>query len=188
VVVDPAPAVQTVEEGLTYIREEEKLAHDVYVFLYERWGLQVFQNIAASEQTHTDMVKSLLDAYGLPDPAAGAQPGQFTNPDLQALYDQLTAQGSLSLADALKVGAAVEEIDILDLQARLSGDLPDDVRLVYENLLSGSYNHLASFISTLLRQTGETYVPQYMTAEAYQEALNLAATGGTGGGYQGGRP
>lgn len=109
-----APAAQIPEDGLTYVREEEKLARDVYLFLYDMWGLQVFQNIADSEQTHTDAVKTLLDAYGLTDPAAATQPGEFVNPDLQALYNQLTAQGSLSLADALKVGAAIEEIDILD--------------------------------------------------------------------------
>ncbi len=190
VVSTPTPDSQTTEEGLTYMREEEKLAHEVYVFLYDKWGMQIFQNIAASEQTHTDAVKSLLDAHNLPDPAAEAQPGQFTNANLQALYDQLTAQGSLSLDDALKVGAAVGEIDILDLQARLADDLPADVRLVYENLLSGSYNHLAAFTSSLLRQTGETYAPQYMTLEAYQQALNLANAGGNGNGngYHGGRP
>jgi hypothetical protein len=190
VVSTPAPAPQPLEEGLTYMREEEKLAHDVYIFLYDKWGVQIFQNIAASEQTHTDAVKSLLDAYNLPDPSAEAQPGQFSNANLQALYDQLTTQGSLSLADALKVGAAIEEIDILDLQAHLAGDLPPDVRLAYENLLSGSYNHLAAFTSTLLRQTGETYAPQYMTLEAYQEAINLANAGGNGNGngYHGGRP
>ncbi len=187
-VPESAPAAQTVEDSLAYVREEEKLAHDVYVFLYKKWGVQVFQNIAESEQTHTDTVKSLLATYGLPDPAADLGPGQFTNADLQALYNQLTAQGSQSLAEALKVGAAIEEIDILDLQTRLAGDLPDNIRIAYENLLSGSHNHLSAFTSTLLQQTGETYVPQYMTQEAYEQALGLASAGGNGNGYRGGRP
>jgi hypothetical protein len=56
--------------ALIYVREEEKLAHDVYVTLYTQWGLPVFQNISRSEQTHTDAIKDLLDRYGLPDPAA----------------------------------------------------------------------------------------------------------------------
>ncbi len=55
-------------EGLLYMREEEKLAHDVYVTLYGIWGTPVFQNIANSEQTHTEAVKNLLDIYGLEDP------------------------------------------------------------------------------------------------------------------------
>lgn len=187
---ESAPAAQTVEDSLAYVREEEKLAHDVYVFLYEQWGVQVFQNISESEQVHTDTVKSLLAAYGLPDPAADLGTGQFSNPDLQALYNQLTVQGGQSLTDALKVGAAIEEIDILDLQSRLQSNLPDDVRLAYENLLSGSFNHLAAFTSALERRTGEIYEPQYLTAEAYAEALSLTSAGGNGGGngYRGGRP
>jgi len=44
--------------------------------------------------------------------------GEFTDADLQALYDQLIRQGNESAADALKVGLAIEEIDILDLQER----------------------------------------------------------------------
>lgn len=189
-VVGSAPAAQTTEEGLLYVREEEKLARDVYLFLYDQWNLQVFQNIADSEQTHMNTVKSLLETYGLPDPAADLQAGQFADETLQALYDQLIAQGRLGLSEALKVGAAIEEVDILDLQSRLDSDLPDDVRLAYENLLSGSYNHLAAFTSTLERQTGEIYEPQYLTLEAYEQAISLASIGGygNGNGYRGGRP
>jgi len=188
VVAASIPVDSTDPSGLTYVREEEKLARDIYLFLYEQWGVQVFSNIAESEQMHTDTVKFLLEAYALPDPAADLEAGQFADANLQALYDQLTSQGSLSLADAYKVGAAIEEIDILDLQTRLTGDLPEDVRLAYSNLLSGSYNHLSAFTSTLLRQTGETYTPQYMTQEAYESAIQQADTGGygNGNGYRGG--
>lgn len=181
--------VSSLAESLAYMREEEKLAHDVYMFLYERWGLQIFSNIASSEQNHTSAVQSLLVAYGLPDPAEGLAAGQFTNPELQALYDKLTARGAQSLEEALKVGGAIEEIDILDLQARLQGDLPADVRQVFENLLAGSYNHLAAFSYTFETQTGTAYTPQYLTPQAYAEALAQAsAGGGHGNGYHGGRP
>jgi hypothetical protein len=36
--------------GLAYMREEEKLAHDVYLALYEQWGSTIFRSIASSEQ------------------------------------------------------------------------------------------------------------------------------------------
>lgn len=62
----------------------------------------------------------------------------FTNPDLQALYNNLTARSSQSLAEALKVGAAIEEIDILDLESRLAQTDNTDIQQVYNNLLSGS--------------------------------------------------
>ncbi len=129
--------------SLLYMREEEKLARDVYNALYAVSGQPVFSNIAASEQTHMDAIKVLLDRYGLPDPALG--PGQFSNPDLQALYDQLVAQGSRSLTDALKVGVAIEELDIRDLQTRMDQTDNADIQLVYSRLMIASNNHLQAF-------------------------------------------
>ena len=40
------------EDGLSYMREEEKLARDVYLALYEKWGIRTFLNIAKAEQQH----------------------------------------------------------------------------------------------------------------------------------------
>jgi hypothetical protein len=180
---DQSPELTDIEEAaLLYMREEEKLARDTYLAMYEIWGLPIFQNIADSEQTHTDAVKTLIDRYGLQDQFASEQ-GVFYNQTLQDLYDQLVEQGSKSLADALKVGAAIEEIDIIDLQESLEEVEKDDIQQVFENLLRGSYNHLRAFVNTLENQTGEVYTPQYMTNEAYQEALS--ARGNCGGGWRG---
>lgn len=129
--------------ALLFMREEEKLARDVYNQMYALWGQPVFQNIAASEQAHMDEIKLLLDRYGLSDPALG--PGQFTDPSLQALYSQLIAQGSISVTEALNVGGLVEQTDIADLQARLAQTDNADIQLVYTNLMNASYNHLAAF-------------------------------------------
>jgi hypothetical protein len=157
--------------SLLFMREEEKLARDVYLALYEEWGLRIFQNIADSEQTHTEAVAALLEAYGLDDPADGEAPGVFTNPDLQDLYNQLTAQGRQSLQDALLVGAAIEEIDILDLENALEQTENPDIQMVYQNLLKGSYNHLRAFTSNFARQTGETYQPQYLSLGEYESIV-----------------
>ena len=169
--------------SLTFMREEEKLARDVYNQLAAMWGIQSFSNIASSEQMHMDEIKVLLDRYELTDPAL--EPGKFTNPDLQALYDQLISQGSISVGDALKVGAAIEEIDIRDLQTRLEQTDNADIQLVFTNLMNGSYNHLKAFTGNLLTQTGETYQPQYLTAEQYQTILSSSAGNGQGNGGQG---
>ncbi len=169
--------------SLRYMREEEKLAHDVYVALFEAWGLPIFQNIANSESSHTAAVLRLLERYGLDDPAAGNPVGVFTDPALQALYDQLTAQGRQSLGEALKVGAAIEEIDILDLEESSQQTDKADILRVYANLLKGSRNHLRSFVKTLQQQTGEIYVPQYMSQAAYDVIIGGApASGGQRGG------
>ena len=106
--------------GLLFMREEEKLARDVYLTLNEQWGMNIFNNIAASEQMHIDAVVNLLNVNNIPDPAANNGTGEFANQELQTLYDQLIATGSQSLADALKVGGAIEEIDIMDLDKRMN--------------------------------------------------------------------
>lgn len=181
--------------ALLYMREEEKLAHDVYVTFYSQWSLPIFQNISQSEQVHTDSIKTLLDRYGLTDPASSGI-GVFTNPDLQALYNNLIARGSQSLAEALKVGAAIEEIDILDLQTHLAETNNADIQQVFNNLMNGSNNHLRAFVSMLNPQTGETYQPQYLSTEAYETIISASMqTGGNSfgsgngqGGYHGGRP
>jgi len=172
--------------GLLFMREEEKLAHDVYIALYEQWRQPIFKNIAASEQIHTETVKMLLDKYEISDPAEVSAPGQFSDQDLQALYDQLVEMGSTSLADALMVGTTVEEIDILDLEKYIAQTELADIIQVYENLLAGSRNHLRSFVTTLERQTGETFQPQYLSQEIYQEIISGSFETGRGGGQSSG--
>lgn len=171
--------------GLQFMREEEKLARDVYLTLDETWNLRIFQNISRAEQTHMDAVATLLDRYDISDPVGGNMIGVFTDPDLQALYDQLVAQGNQSLTDALLVGAAIEEIDILDLKERLAQTDDADIVRLYENLLRGSSNHLRAFVTNLERQTGETYEPVYMDQDDYETLMTDSANGNGRG--QGGK-
>ena len=186
-----APATISADEAaaLQFMREEEKLAHDVYVTLYEEWGLRIFNNIQRSEQQHSDAVAVLLDRYDVTDPTAGNEAGEFTDAKLQALYDQLVAQGSESVEEALKVGAAIEEIDILDLQERLAETGNAAIEQVYNNLLAGSENHLRAFVSNLKAQTGESYAPQYLSQAAYDVIASASGSRGSGawGGRRGGR-
>ena len=131
---------------LLYMREEEKLARDVYQVLFSKWNVRIFNNIAVSEQRHYDAVGTLISRYKLTDPAQETA-GVFTNPDLQALYAQLIAKGSISLLDALQVGVSIEETDIDDLKAAIAVTDNRDVLTVYGNLLNGSLNHLSAFNS-----------------------------------------
>ena len=140
----------SVEEAahLLYMREEEKLALDIYQALYSKWQVRIFSNIAASEQRHFDAIGTLIDRYGLSGPAQPTA-GVFTNADLQKLYDDLLDKGSLSLLDALQVGVAIEETDIDDLKAEIAITGNRDVLTVYGNLLNGSLNHLSAFNSRI---------------------------------------
>jgi hypothetical protein len=132
-------------DALLLMREEEKMARDVYLQLNDLWGLPIFQNIELSEQTHMDAVKTLLDRYGLQDPAAGRGVGEFSNEDLQILYDDLMEYGGISVANALEVGIEIEKTDIGDLEEALKITKRKDIRRVFSNLLQGSYRHLEAF-------------------------------------------
>ena len=135
--------------GLLYLREEEKLAHDVYVFLYDKWALKVFANIIISEQRHTEAVLNLLNTYGIPDIVNDNAEGVFVNEALQAMYNSLVERGSSSIIEALNVGVYIEEMDIVDLVEAME-PLTDTVIInVYTNLLNGSYNHLDAFVRNL---------------------------------------
>lgn len=146
--------------GLLWMREEEKLARDVYLALADLWDVRVFANIARSEQSHMDALATLLDRYGLEDPVGGNPAGVFSDPQIQALYDDLLARGRTSLVEALAVGATIEDLDIVDLRERAS-DVADIAR-VYENLEMGSANHLRAFVTNLGRR-GASYTPAYLS-------------------------
>ena len=161
-------------DGLFYMREEEKLAHDVYVAFHARWGAQVFDNIAQSEVQHTEAVRQRILDHGLVDPAANSPAGVFVNADLQALYNTLVARGQSSLIAALKVGCLIEETDIRDLVVRRAQvDNEPDIVAVYDNLLCGSRNHLRAFNQQLLAQGG-SYAPQVISQAEWNAIANSA--------------
>lgn len=168
-------------EGLIFMREEEKLARDVYSTLYEKWGLQIFSNIAQSEQTHTEAVRNLLTKYDITDPVADDSVGVFVNSDLQKLYTELTARGNKSIEEALTVGALIEDLDIADLQKQLALTDNADIKLVYENLMRGSRNHLRSFVSQLTTRDS-TYNPQYITEAEFDTIITSGRETGSSGG------
>jgi hypothetical protein len=154
---------------LTYMREEEKMARDVYLKMFEIWGAAIFSNIAGSEQRHMDTMKKMLDKYRLPDPVQPAI-GVFTNPALQEKYDELVDSGSKSYLHGLYAGATIEEIDMVDIQHALDGTSRLDLKTAYQNLLEGSKNHLRAFVGALAGQ-GVTYDPQFISQEIYDAII-----------------
>lgn len=164
---------------LTFMREEEKLARDVYLVLYQEWGATVFANIALSEQQHTDVVRDLIHAYGLQDPVVDDRIGVFVDPELAHLYETLVERGRESIVEAFYVGALIEEVDMEDIQHAL--DVSDDKALltVYDNLMRGSRNHLRAFVPAVEMLTGIEYVAQHLDQETVDEILSIGTeTGG----------
>jgi hypothetical protein len=170
--------------GIKYLREEEKLARDVYLTLGETWGAPIFANIAQAESRHMAAVAQLIDNYGLDDPVGENGRGVFDDPVLAGLYGQLVAEGSKSLEDAYKVGATIEELDINDLRTASAENA--DVERLYEVLESGSSNHLRAF-DARIEAAGETYEAKYLSQTEYDAIADSAMARGNGQGAQGQR-
>lgn len=194
----PKEALSSAEAAeVSFLREEEKLARDVYRALFAAHGDRAFANIAAAEQRHMDLVKLLLDRYELADPAAATAPGEFRDSRLAALYTDLVAKGKVSLVEALKVGATIEDLDLADVGKALAAADNRDVDAVMQNLAKGSRNHLRAFAGRL-QAAGAPYVAQFLPADdvaailaaprergAVDEAGKLLPGTGTGQGRMG---
>ena len=136
----------TLAAELQFARDEERMARDLYQALSDKYdGALPFSRIIPSEQRHFDAVGTLLDRYGVADPAAGKQAGSYADATVQKLYDGWLAEGLVSLDKAYGVGVALEKRDIADLEKTLGTSLPADVTQVYTALLNGSQHHLTAF-------------------------------------------
>lgn len=186
--VDPENLTDEVKAGLLLMREEEKMAHDLYAEFYDMYEMRIFSNISSSEANHMEAVLTLLEAFGLKDPAS-PDAGVFNNQELQTACDKLLSDGSVSLIEALQSGAYVEELDILDLEEQMEQITDESIKLVYSNLLRGSRNHLRAF-TRVLANNGVDYEPQLLSPDYFDEIVNAEMErGGHGqhGGYGYGR-
>ena len=162
-----------ISNDLRFLREEEKLARDVYITLGEHWDLPVFMNIASAEQVHMDRVKILLDAYGIPDPVVDNSVAVFNDPSLASLFDDLVAQGMTSMTDALSVGATVEDLDIKDIADMMERTDDVDVLATYGALMCGSRNHMRAFVSQL-ELRGVDYEAQYISQAQLKDIITAS--------------
>ena len=164
----PVESLNEAEEaGILQLREEEKLARDVYTLLEEKWGLSAFSQIKPSEQKHMDAVAKLINRYDLLDPAQESI-GSFENQKISSLFETLMTKGEQSEVDALQVGMTVEDIDIYDIDEILSKNDNQDIQVVFTNLRNGSIKHLQRFY-TDLKTLGGTYEPQYISQELFDQ-------------------
>lgn len=170
------PLAGTEEKTMLFVREEEKMARDVYLTLYSQWGDPTFYSIATkSEQQHMNNVKAMLDNLGIADPVVDDSAGAFSNADIQALYGDLLTRGSATLNAGLAVGAYIEEFDLIDVQkardeaASGSNQLP--ILQTYDSLLCGSRNHLRAFAAQL-GAGGAGYTAQIMTQAQVDAIVN----------------
>jgi len=156
-------------DTLLWMREEEKLARDVYLKLGKKWKQAIFNNIAASEQNHMDAILKKINTFGLEDPVLDGY-GKFHFPALQDLYDRLIAEGSESYIEALRVGVEIEDLDIVDLIKAVEESNNLSLQTTYSSLLEGSKNHLRAFVGSLDQQ-GADYQIEYIEEDLLEAIL-----------------
>ena len=143
---DPGTLSEAESAELSFMREEERLARDLYQAFSDQYdGARPFSMIVKAEQKHHDTMGSLLTQYGVTDSSAGLPAGDYAFDALDELYNTWYAQGSASIEAAYQVGVDLETRDIADLKEALAAATQDDVKAALERLLSGSENHLAAF-------------------------------------------
>lgn len=194
----PAPAASLTDQekqDLAFSREEERMARDLYQTFADKYDqARPFSNIVRSEQQHYTMTGMLLQRYGLADPAAGKKAGTYANAEIQKLYDGWLAQGNKSLAEAYKVGVALEQRDIADLKELVGRTKAADIKQVYTNLLKASENHLRAYTAATQGKTvgmqqgrqgqGRQWQGQQQGPQGQQQGPGMGKRGpGQGGGY-----
>jgi hypothetical protein len=154
---------------LRFMREEEKLAHDVYAALAAK-GV-AFARIQQAERRHFEVIGWQLERFGVPDPAAGKRAGELQDPSLRSLYAELVERGSRGPRDALTVGLEIEERDIVDLERAIQQTSRPELRRVYSNLQRASRNHLREFHRELTA-LGGSYTPKYLDRPTFDRIAN----------------
>jgi len=175
---------------LSYSRDEERMARDLYMLFGQTYGAAIFNRIAASEQQHFDAVGALLTSYAIADPAVGQPAGTYADADVQKLYDQWKAQGLTSVQDAYAVGVVLEQTDIADLQGMLARNSEADVQRVFTHLLAGSQHHLDGFTNAVNGGTDAAFCSgtgAQLGAAGDGQGMGMGDGTGMGTGYRMGR-
>ncbi|MCW8851170.1 MAG: DUF2202 domain-containing protein [Gammaproteobacteria bacterium] len=181
---------------LFFMREEEKLARDVYQTLGTMYPDSViFGNIDDSEQIHMTTVKAMIEKYGYEDPNTNDNVGAYTGEDFgwyfTEKYNQLVERASISELEALYVGAFIEELDMMDINqcpqviVETDDGINDvsecgkvytdnaDVQRLYSSLLDGSDSHLEGYVNNIEKIIGEgNYQAQVLSQELVDAILD----------------
>jgi hypothetical protein len=169
--------------GILLMREEEKMARDIYQSLNDKWDQMPFVHISESEINHMARMKLLIDKYKLKDPVDknADTRGEFDNQQLKKLFDELISSGKTSLEEAFRAGAKVEEVDIRDLKEATAKTTNEEIKSTYADLISASENHLRAFVRNLKR-LDVNYTPVIMDKAEFDVIINSEQGMGKGKG------
>jgi len=137
----------SLKSSLAYMYDEERLAKEVYLAIYQKQPVKQLSKIASkAEVRHIDAVKKLAQKYGVATPYQKV--GKYQSSHIETLFNQLYTKGIRSKKDAREVGCMVEVIDVDDLNRYMDEAQranAQDLLQTYSFLRKGSYNHYWAF-------------------------------------------
>jgi len=157
-------------EFIYAVREDEKVARDLYFSFFGTFGLKPFENIGKAEDNHIKATEKLFDYYEIDYPAL-SENGKFENAIRQKLFDSLLLKGTPEL-EAFKVMAMLEESNIVEYGEVLKTIANPNIKIVIENLARASANHFKAAIRQITA-LGGTYTPALMTQEQYRAVIAI---------------
>ncbi|NTV17903.1 MAG: DUF2202 domain-containing protein [Bacteroidales bacterium] len=157
-------------EFIYAVREDEKVARDLYFSFFGTFGLKPFENIGKAEDNHIKATEKLFDYYEIDYPAL-SENGKFENAIRQKLFDSLLLKGTPEL-EAFKVMAMLEESNIVEYGEVLKTIANPNIKIVIENLARASANHFKAAIRQITA-LGGTYTPALMTQEQYKAVIAI---------------
>ncbi len=168
------------EKMLIKMNEEKKMTCDLYTEFYQRWQLDVFNDVKESEQLHLQRINELMALYNItvPESKLPAEKGKYTNSDIQKLYDDYTVKGCISDICALNTAAYMEEEDLSMLRERIKDQNDEHIIKVFAQMEKATQNHLKVFVKSL-KQSGVEYKPQVLSQGDYDAILNPGKINGT---------
>ena len=121
----------SIADMLMYAAQDEYLAHGEYAAIIEEFGnVRPYTNIVVSEETHLDY---LQETY------------EVNNMDFPKDEYSKTIVVPTSLLEAAKTGVQAEIDNIAMYELFLKQDLPDNIKEVFNALMTASENHLSAF-------------------------------------------
>lgn len=171
-----SPLTADETEFLYAIREDEKIAHDVYAAFSALYpAAKTISKIMTAESSHISAAEAVLDYYEIEYPPL-SDTGIFEDADRQALYNDLITKGT-TLIKAYGTMALMEEETVYAYKSIQNQLTNSNLSLLLSQLIKASSNHLRATVRQVVK-LGGSYSPAYLSDEEYQTIINMAFENG----------
>jgi hypothetical protein len=160
-------------KALINVHDNQKLSLFVYDSLFAIWGINPFGNIRYAEDQHVHFLDDVAENYALvldENGISNNNPG-FITQQAETIYQESISKGSLSVVDALKRGALLEEMSLLVLHEAKAVTIKSDLLHTFDILAMGSKNHLQAF-NKRLKMYGVNYEPGILEPKDFKNIIN----------------